>query len=211
MSRALAAAERLPLDAYATPAELALAICRRVRGVSGRLPAITTILEPSAGQGPFVRAAREVWPEAHITAVDLDERTKPLLAAAGANLVLVEDWPQLARKLANEQTEDAVDTRLVIGNPPYREAEEHIAAALDWLRAGDQLVFLLRLNFLGSRHRMELLKASPLVWVAPVIPRPSFTPDGGTDATEYGVYAWRKGRNGGRRLAPPIVWRGGKR
>lgn len=201
MSRALAVAFRAPFDAYATPDPLARAICERLSSLQP-----DSILEPSAGQGPFVRAARAVWPTAHVTAVDIDGRTTPALKASGAHVVLTSDWRLLARQLANVQSDEAVDTRLVIGNPPYRTAEEHVLAALDWMRPGDELAFLLRINFLGSSRRLSFWREAPLAWMAPVVPRPSFTADGGTDGTEYAVFVWRKSHHGVARLAQPITW-----
>lgn len=57
MSRARAKADRVPRDAYQTPPELALAICQRL-ALAGMRPG--EIVEPSAGSGAFVRAARGV-------------------------------------------------------------------------------------------------------------------------------------------------------
>ncbi len=205
MSRALIAAERAELDAYATPLPLARAICQYLRRTAaGDQP--DEIMEPSAGQGPFVVAARETWPEAHVTAVDIDPACRAPLKAAGAHVVLVEEWVGLARKLALHQVKKSPATRLVIGNPPYREAQEHIEAAVGWVREGDRVAFLLRLAFLESSRRLAFWRAYTPALVAPIVPRPSFT-GGGTDATAYGLFVWRRGRRGGSRLARAIVWK----
>jgi hypothetical protein len=98
------------------------------------------------------------------------------------------------------------DCTYIIGNPPYREAEEHIRAAIEWMRPWDGLFFLLRLNFLGARTRIPFWEKHPAVWVAPIVPRPSFT-EGGTDGTEYAVFAWYGvGPQEPTKLLPPIRW-----
>jgi hypothetical protein len=199
VSRAKPVAERKALDFYATPQPLADAICARIGGWGwGGWP---VVVEPSAGHGPFVRAARAAWPEAKILAVDVDPEKRDALEAAGANDVWICDWPRFAAEAIG-----AGERALIIGNPPYREAEEHIRAALDWMHPGDELAFLLRLNLLGSRGRVALWGSTPLAEVIPVVPRPSFT-GGGSDATEYAVFRWVKGHTGPARLSLPLVWR----
>ncbi len=54
MSRARRLAERAPLDAYGTPQALADAICVHLAATASW----PLVVEPSAGHGPFVRAAR---------------------------------------------------------------------------------------------------------------------------------------------------------
>ena len=70
--------ERAPFDLYITPYPLALAICRWLEAnkVALNLRA-DYILEPSAGYGDFVRAAREVWPNAYIHANEVQEKLVP--------------------------------------------------------------------------------------------------------------------------------------
>jgi hypothetical protein len=193
------------MDAYMTPDELALAICAglRRRGVDPE-----EIIEPSAGAGAFVRAARATWPDAHITAVEIDRTKTPVLAIA--DVVMVEDWVGLARLLANGQSEEG-KSRLVVGNPPFRQAQEHIEASLDLLREGDRLAFLLRLNFLGARERVSFWRRRlGLETVQTVAPRPSFGLNKhgkpGSDGTEYAVFTWRKGYRGAPRVLAPLVW-----
>jgi hypothetical protein len=195
VSRAKAAAERNALDFYATPQGLADAICRHL----ATQKRWTCIVEPSAGHGPFVRAAREAWATAEIVALDVSPERLPDLSEAGADAVLVSDWLAIAALPSEARV-------LVLGNPPYRDAEEHIRHALRLMRPGDALAFLLRLNLLGSRGRLPLWNETPLLEVAPVVPRPSFT-GGGSDATEYALFVWEKGYEGPTRLSKPLVWR----
>jgi hypothetical protein len=193
VSRAKPIVEREALDFYATPQPLADAICRHLCREN-----FSCVVEPSAGHGPFVRAARAMWPEAEIVAVDVSPDRLPELSAAGADVVLVSPWQEIAAL-------PGVGRTLIIGNPPFREAEEHIRHALDIMRPGDALAFLLRFNLLGSRGRVALWESTPLAEVAPLVPRPSFT-GGSTDATEYALFRWAKGHRGPTRLSLPLVW-----
>ncbi len=206
MSRARAASDRVPLDAYQTPDQLAVAICDRLHRV---VTSPSEIMEPSAGAGAFVRAARARWPDAHVAAVDIDPGYRGALEQAGAHIVLADDWTVFARALANMQAEDGPE-RLVLGNPPFRQAQAHVEAALEWLRDGDRLAFLLRINFLGAKERVSFWRRPGLEWMAPIAPRPSFGLNKhgkpGSDGTEYAVFCWRKGFRGSPRIARPITW-----
>lgn len=183
MSRAKAVADREQLDFYATPEPLADAICQRVFTAEGDADAI---IEPSAGEGAFVRAAARAWPLAEITAVDLDGQHVEALFRAGANPVIEADWVKWAGTM---NWADHPRRTIVIGNPPFREAEAHIRAALEAMSANDVLALLLRINFLGSKVRLDFWEKYPAAWMAPIVPRPSFT-RGGTDGTEYAVFCW---------------------
>lgn len=201
MSRAKPEVERVALDFYATPDPLALAICSYLYDEVG---CFRWIVEPSAGHGAFVRAARSVWPDAGILAVDVAPERLEALERAGATRVDIVDWPE--RAAAGWYYLGPTDPLLIVGNPPYRSAEEHVRAALASMREGDDLAFLLRINFLGSLDRVALWNDTPLVEVVPIAPRPSFT-GGGTDGTEYAIFRWRKGYNGPAYLRRPLVWR----
>jgi hypothetical protein len=208
MSRAGPRAERAPLDFYATPDPLALAICERLRLRLADVPAPRYVVEPSAGTGAFVRAIRKTWPAARVRAVEVDPALALPLSIADADIVYTADWPQHAA--------DAVDggappPDLILGNPPYRQAQEHIEAGLRWLAPGGRLAFLLRLNFLGSAARVDFWRRGELESVSTIAPRPSFTGDGKTDGTEYALFVWRKGHIDRPVLGEPLTWEKGIR
>jgi hypothetical protein len=206
MSRAKAEADRVPLDAYMTPDELALAICAELRR-RGEDP--MEVIEPSAGEGAFVRAARATWDMAHVTAVEIDPSKRQGLILAGAHTVVTADWARFARDLANTQSEEGVD-RLHVGNLPFRQAQEHIEAGMDVLREDDRQAFLLRLNFLGSKERVSFWRRPGLESIQTIAPRPSFGLNKhgkkGSDGTEYALFTWRKGYRGAPRILRPLVW-----
>jgi hypothetical protein len=205
LSRARAAADRVAKDAYLTPYPLALAICVRLRDDWGLNPSV--VVEPSAGRGAFVRAAREVWPGARIIAIDVDERSRGPCLRAGASSFIRASWPKVARLLAGYRG----GPMLVVGNPPYRQAQRHIDAARAQLIDGDALVFLLRLNLLGANKRAPWWAAArDFARTDTIFPRPSFRQKG-NDATEYAAFGWRPDQRGPAIHGPPLVWRKGRR
>lgn len=180
---------RLADDAYFTPDALALAICRKLWAKVGT-PEL--VIEPSAGAGAFVRGARTVWPSTYIVACEPNRNDDLLGSADEINWTRWENFPD---------TWDHGQSALIIGNPPFSLAEEHIALALK--RLGNDtattpqpryLTMLLRASFLAGKGRFESLhKTGCLRYAWHVIGRPAFTPDGKTDAAEYVVLTWQAG------------------
>ncbi len=187
-------------DAYYTPDALALGIARRARETFGDFG---LVIEPSAGAGAFVRAAQDVWPEAYLYAVEPSEGA-PMPVVSSSLTFERRTWENslVLDHLAN------AGRALICGNPPYNlpgdgrgdnptTAERHVQIALDRMRDGDVLAFLLRLAFLSGGSRIERLHDKQrLAALWPVTPRPSFTEDGKTDGSEYGVFVWVKGHAG---------------
>lgn len=82
---------------------------------------------------------------------------------------------------------------VLITNPPFSLAIEFIEHSMR-LFPGAYLAFLLRLNFLGAQARSAFWRRhAPDVYVMPK--RPSFTPDGKTDSTEYAWFVWPGGKH----------------
>lgn len=80
----------------------------------------------------------------------------------------------------------------VIGNPPYLLAQEFITKALE---LADVVVFLLRLNLLGSEERADWwrqMSPKPDIFVLPNRPVFALNKQGkpGVDATEYAWFVW---------------------
>jgi hypothetical protein len=106
-----------------------------------------------------------------------------------------EGWDELTgdqRIVADFLTMDFGAKRwaFIVGNPPYRHGEEFVRRCFDLLEEETgRLLFLLRINFLGSQKRRQLFADLPLAHVWVLSKRPSFV-NGGTDATEYGWFLW---------------------
>ncbi len=172
------------LDRYYTPADLARVL---VDGIG--IDSDDRILEPSAGGGAFVRAARAHG--AHVTALDIDQQAAGL---ADADRGLTCDF--LGFRPRGERFD------LVLGNPPYAPAEAHVRHAL---AIAPRVAFLLRLAFLESTKRLDLWKVCPLSHVAVLAQRPSFT-QGGTDSAAYGFFLWDRDHRGPTTLEI-VSWR----
>lgn len=137
-----------------TPAPLALAICERL-AADGVNPGFVT--EGSVGPGSYVRAVRQVWPSAHITAVDIDPAAEGL---ALADESVVTDWCVAM----HWDTDD-----LNIGNPPFpdwRTARKHIEFSVARSR---MTVLTLPLPYLGQGWFNDL---APIAEVWPLLDRP---------------------------------------
>ena len=184
VSRAVARAERVPLDAYYTPDDVA-ARCVAV------LPSWPRrIVEPSAGGGAFVRGIRARWRTAQITGCDVNPDA---LGLRECNAAAVCDFVDFRP--------GDIDPDAVVGNPPYSDAEAHIRHALRVVRPDGVVAFLLRLAMLESQKRAAFWTAHPprKVWVLSA--RPSFT-GGGTDSAAYGWFVWERGFAG----PPALGW-----
>src|SRR5919106_4267177 len=75
---------------------------------------------------------------------------------------------------------------LIITNPPYSLALPFLKKSLG---EGRTVIYLLRVNFLGSSERAAFWQANPLTHLFIITPRPSFT-GSGSDATEYAWFYW---------------------
>lgn len=194
------------LDVCLTPEALALEICSRLESGPCRdhyLASPFRILEPSAGNGAFVKAARQTWPEASITANEIREECRQSLHDAGADDVDIRDL--------NNQDICDIGPDLIVGNPPFAYAEQHIRLLLAAMKEGAFLVFLLRLGFYESHERTDFWKECPERFMAPIVPRPQYKLNSkgkpGSDSQAYGIFIWQKGFTGAPTRLPHIVWR----
>lgn len=75
---------------------------------------------------------------------------------------------------------------VIMTNPPFSIALPFLRKSLS---EADTVVYLLRVNFLGSKKRKRFWQANPPTHLFVLSARPSFT-GGGTDSTEYAWFAW---------------------
>jgi hypothetical protein len=189
-------APRRPSDDYQTPLRLAQAICKRLSEV---IPPPKEVIEPSAGIGHFVVAARECWPDASITAVELREACKGQLEGRGANRVIFDTWESV-------NLEKVPIPELIVGNPPYELALSHLELALKRVKPGGHVALLLRMAFLNSQERVRELwdKKKGFRYLLPLAQRPSFTGDGKSEHSEYACYVWEPGYKGNAEILPHL-------
>lgn len=79
---------------------------------------------------------------------------------------------------------------LIITNPPFSLALEFLQKSL---QEADTVIYLLRLNFLGSQKRRAFWQANRPSHVLVLANRPCFTGDGKTDSIEYAWFCWDRG------------------
>lgn len=164
--------KRSPADYYPTPGWCVHRLLEEVDLPGGHW------LEPAGGEGAIIDAVSAVRDDVAWSAVEIRDECRPgLLARTGRGRVRIGDFvTQPGRKRFD----------VIITNPPFSMAEEFVRASLS---RADHVVMLLRLNFLASAGRAELMRQHPPgVYVLPN--RPSF--DGkGTDSIEYAWFHWR--------------------
>lgn len=182
---------RIALDAYYTPDALASACVSVLTDVAPE-----HVVEPSVGGGAFVRAVRARWPKAFVSGYDLDPEAK---GAALCDDFYNTSWLTIAPTSKPD---------LIVGNPPYADAEAHVRKALERVAQGGTVGMLLRLAFLETKKRRAFwsLWGSYLDTVYVLAERPSFMANGKHDSCAYGWFVWRKAAGCSSRVVP--AWSG---
>ena len=193
---------RLPDDFYSTPHWTVWRLLDALHETVGRMEDLSKglFLEPCIGDGAIVEAVN-VWMDDK--GLDLPRWTVVEKRDLGTVKHLHRD---LHRGMTGDFLSDSTDLWLheirreelgsgrfhaVITNPPYSLAQEFLVRSLQHAR---WVIFLLRLNYLGSERRADFMrKYPPDVYVLPN--RPSFTGQGKTDATEYSWCVWPPDRD----------------
>ena len=188
--------ERIQNDAYFTPPTLAQAIVARL--VERHLLRVgQRVWEPHAGAGSFARAlAAQSGAFVYASDISPDMPSGDELEAHG-----IAGWKASHNALAGWWLDDGPPD-WIVGNPPFSEAEEHVRALLPIARYG--VAFITRQSFTATAKRADLARQVWQVW--PINPRPSFTPDGKTDACEYNVVLFVKNHGLAERPIDPITW-----
>lgn len=162
--------------------------------LSGYMPDPKYILDAGAGSGVWGRVAREIWPCSGIIGVEV----RPSTVIPG-----YDGWINADFLDENAIRPFGKPGSLVMGNPPYCQAEEFVRRGLGLSQPGGRVAFLLRLGFLEGQARGNgLFREHPPAYVWICSRRPSFTGDGKTDATAYAFFVWEKGWHG----SPTIDW-----
>jgi hypothetical protein len=144
------------------------------------------ILDPGAGPGIWGTVARRIWPEAVIHGIELEEQPAPPAY----------DRYTIGRFPGDHRTQGY---DMVVGNPPYNQAETFVREGMKRLRDGGWLMFLLRLQFCtGSKRRDGLYDDYPLYLYGVYSRRISWRADGArkTPPRDHGLFIWNKGYSG---------------
>lgn len=142
-------------------------------------------LEPCAGTGAIVRVVNRLRSDVRWVLCELDHRVgqylSPLMRPGDTLLpfgdFVLRDW------------EISTPVDVCIMNPPFEHTTAFARAALN---RASTVVMLQRNSWFGSQERAPWLRQHcPDQLTLPT--RPSFRPDGKTDATEYSWFHWPAG------------------
>ena len=185
MSAAGRGAERKESDFYETP----IAVCERAMPVVPMVSPDALVLDAGAGTGHWGKVMRDLYPDVYIDGIDIRDVAKPE-GNAYDGWFPNKDFLSVSR--AEMGTYD-----VVLGNPPFSQAEQFIRHAHGLISPDGVVAFLLRLSILEGKHRGEnLWKELPPTEVRVFSSRPSFTGNGHTDSSAYAMFVWRRGHTG---------------
>lgn len=135
------------------------------------LPCVDLVIEPHAGGGALLREASHYWPDAARWAFDLDPHA-PALDDHSLDRAELADWLTDPARNDLERWRVLLDRRLdvlVLGNPPFSDALDHLDVAV---RLGAWVAFVLPLDRLERSSWSTWLDAHPPTWWRPLRPRP---------------------------------------
>lgn len=189
--------ERDSLDRYYTPDSVTEAVVAEILPLFVDDPeGLSLVLEPSVGGGAWVRALSQHYPKVGVHGVDVDKEAAGFALCERSYRMSLEDFV--------EQHPDAKgEYQLVIGNTPYRQAEEHVRLCLSLVEEGGHVVLVLREGFLGSLGRMRGLFAEHLPrWIVQLGRVPFEGPGMAANPGAVGVHnhvaiVWQRGRSAG--------------
>lgn len=140
-------------------------------------------LEPSAGDGAIIETVNRRMKPKMWHAMDVREECFAPLE----KLLVGENDDVVIGDFLTDPFLLAPNPAVVITNPPYNLAAEFLIKCRERFPQA-LIIFLLRLNFLGSQKRQPLLSTwTPDVFVLPK--RPAFV-NGRTDSIEYAWMVW---------------------
>lgn len=180
--------KRREFDFYPTERALIRAILKHrfdrvfMTQVTNKAPLIT-VLDPGAGDGRWGELARIYF-----------EQFFDKVVIVGVELREVPAHPAYDEWITCDYTLWRDDRKfdIILGNPPFGLAEEFIRLSYNRVKIYAWMILLLPLDFVCGEDRYEnFYRDMPLMCVDAIARRPSFTQDGGTGATQYGVFMWR--------------------
>ena len=165
--------KRVASDFYATPIPVIENLFNHHKIKEGN------ILEPSAGNGNFVKVIKDNFNN-HITALEIREEEYGNLSKY-ADEVIIDDF--LKWKPDKKY-------KTIIGNPPYSLALEFMNKCFEIADEDTEIIMLLRTAFLESQKRYEFWQKHPVNKLYVLSKRPSFLNNGKSDATSYSWFIW---------------------
>lgn len=155
------------------------------------------VIEPSAGEGSFVRALHDVHGVRPVAIDAFGSRYKPFREREMPADVFHEmPWESYMKPGGADW---------IVGNPPFNRAKVHVEHALFNLDEGGHVAFLLRTGFRATGKRIEWNRRFTPVVVLRLDTRPSFYGSGG-DAADYDFIVWRRGPAPPYTLEHNLAW-----
>ena len=168
-------------DYYPTP----IGLCRQALTILPSSFYPFSVFDPGCGNGVWGEAVRELYRTCFIGGIELRKvEINPAFNYLFAEQDYLEDyWNPWERPQYD----------LIIGNPPYKLAENFIDRSLELVNDNGNILFLFRLAFLESlkRYNKYWTQNKP-VKVAVLVNRISFTGDKKSDDTAYALYLFKK-------------------
>jgi len=170
--------ERKEFDFYPTPAGLVRAALPILKEDEYYEPIL--VLDPGAGYGVWGQEVKRAYPLTHVTGIEIQDFEQP----DGYDKWINGDY------LTMDVT---ANYDLIVGNPPYKFAQEWVEKSLEIVTENGYVLFLFRTDFLGSIVRYETLfnKNAPKR-VSVSARRPSFTGNRKTGGDNYAAFLWSK-------------------
>jgi hypothetical protein len=180
-----AAADEEELDFYPTPPWAARACAEKILQLD---PAARTCWEPACGEGHMLHGLQDYF--------DLVAGSDIHPYGAGAVFDFLGDPPHAFAKARWDW---------ICTNPPFKDAEAFLRAAMPRARRG--VALLLRLQFICGQERHNLLFGKdPVTVIAPfaerVPMRKGYWDPKGSTATDYCLFIWQKMVPPGPRIEP---------
>ncbi len=159
----------IPLEVYQTPPECVAELVKRIRFKAG-----DTFLEPCKSSGNIYNAVNIPLANKYWCEIDPDHLDG-----------------QEPRDFLEHKPKFKYD--VIITNPPFSLSAEFLEHARSMLAPDGTLIFLQRMNWLGSGIRVPFWERVTFPEKTPIIvPRPKFV-KGGSDSTEYCWFIWDYG------------------
>lgn len=155
-------------------------------------------LDPGCGDGVWGRALKVIRPMTVLMGVDIrDTDPDPHVYDS---IYTLQDYFGLRFGMAGVHRPGF---NLILGNPPYKQAEAFVRHSLSLLAPGGSLMFLMKLQFLeGLQRRAGLFREFPPARVGVVSRRISFSRDKKTNADAHALIHWIEGRH----MEPVLNW-----
>jgi hypothetical protein len=169
--------ERDPFDFYETD-EACVEEYFRQYPLPGGPDARKRIIDVGAGRGVWGRVLRRIEPTATLYAVELQEK----FYDPSYDEWIYGDFREVKLPWVD----------FVVGNPPYKYAEEILHRALNTIYRYGEVILLLRLGFLTSEARYNSLWTKGLAPTSVTVlnTRPSFTGDNKTYPGDFAIFRW---------------------